>query len=507
MCGVRGDGLERTRRALHALAVQRGRSQPPGASQQIEPSAQVRIALARAPLRSRSRSDSSAASCAARVSDARPASRAASSMCAEPRMHRQTGHLAAQRGEPPRCIQGAQTRQQRLAPDRSIGAGGASSQSRRAASESPQRASSSASGARSASRISGGVAAANERLRALAPEPVADAGRDPSGAARGAARSPRAKCARAPSRLMPRDRIEDAIGEPARSRPRAVTPGMVRLVSAMLVASTTLRMPGRCRRQHRVLRLRRFIWPYSGSTRTFGGNVACGSAISTRGSRRLPAGTPARRRLIRRVRERCRGRYRRAERASLRTSAPLRAAAVRASDDNAVVTGKARPGTVDQRGIAEQLRRRARTSSVADMMSRCESRRPDAARASRPAPGPDRPARLRSWNSSKITQADAFERRILLQQARAARLRSPPRCASRARPAYRAACDSRRSAPTSSPSSVAMRAATARAASRRGSSIRILPSPSHGSLEQRQRHERALAGAGRRLPARRRDAR
>ena len=43
-----------------------------------------------------------------------------------------------------------------------------------------------------------------------------------------------------------------------------------------------------------------------------------------------------------------------------------------------------------------------------------------------------------------------------------------------------------------------MRRAAARAASRRGSSSMIVPSPQPGRVEQRQRHQRRLAGAGRR---------
>ena len=53
--------------------------------------------------------------------------------------------------------------------------------------------------------------------------------------------------------------------------------------------------------------------------------------------------------------------------------------------------------------------------------------------------------------------------------------------------------------PTGSPSSCAMRAATARAAMRRGSSIRIFRSPSHALSEQGERDDGALAGAWRSL--------
>ena len=77
-------------------------------------------------------------------------------------------------------------------------------------------------------------------------------------------------------------------------------------------------------------------------------------------------------------------------------------------------------------------------------------------------------------------------------------LRSRLRCACAARPWCRGARDSRRSRRPARPSVAAMRRAAARAASRRGSSMTILPSPSHGASSSAKRHARRLAGAGRR---------
>ena len=70
---------------------------------------------------------------------------------------------------------------------------------------------------------------------------------------------------------------------------------------------------------------------------------------------------------------------------------------------------------------------------------------------------------------------DAFQRRILLQQPREHALGDDLDARARARRAYRGACGSRRCRPTLSPRVCAMRAATARAASRRGSSIDETP--------------------------------
>ena len=54
-------------------------------------------------------------------------------------------------------------------------------------------------------------------------------------------------------------------------------------------------------------------------------------------------------------------------------------------------------------------------------------------------------------------------------------------------------------APASSPTDRAMYCAAARAATRRGSSMMIFRPPSHGGVEQGERHARGLAGAGRGL--------
>ena len=125
------------------------------------------------------------------------------------------------------------------------GAGGRRVEPRRGSrpSPAPQTASSSASGARSAARISGAGCGAARALVLLGPQAVADARPEPAGAA---APLVGGRLADAHG-LEPRHagaRRRSAARAPGRNRSTMRMPSMVRLVSAIDVASTTLRCPG-----------------------------------------------------------------------------------------------------------------------------------------------------------------------------------------------------------------------------------------------------------------------
>ena len=133
-------------------------------------------------------------------------------------------------------------------------------------------------------------------------------------------------------------------------------------------------------------------------------------------------------------------------------------------------------------------------SSVADVTSICRSGR-NACRTSHVSARPRSAFRERSWNSSKTTQpTPASSGSLWIIRVRMPSVTTSIRVAAETSASPRIRKPIVR--PTGSPSISAMRAAAARAARRRGSSITIRPAISR---QQRQRHPRRLAGTRRRL--------
>ena len=267
------------------------------------------------------------------------------------------------------------------------------------------------------------------------------------------------------------------------------TPSIVRLVSAMLVASTILRCcasPGRnrcvlfCRRQIAEQRQHAHA---ARQTAFFELLLRAADLRLSRQERQDVA-----RFLFERLRDRSRGSRSDVDLALATRSQRRRPPS--ASRLETLVLPRLRPAH-----CRAAARRRA-ASSVADITRMRRSSRTSAC-ASRHSARPRSALRLRSWNSSKITIATpssvasrcsqrvripsvTTSMRVLLLVRDSSRVRKPTVW------------------PTASPSICAMRVATARAARRRGSSITILP------LTERLR--RPAMPAGRRSTCRRRAA-
>ena len=158
-----------------------------------------------------------------------------------------------------------------------------------------------------------------------------------------------------------------------------------------------------------------------------------------------------------------------------------------------MVTGNMRPALSTTSARISAARRAP--SAVADIASRRSSGRSWACR-SRQRASARSDSSERSWISSRITAATPSR-----PGSDCRRRTSRPSVTTSIRVSAETAESSRVRKPTvrpsGSPSSEAMRAAAARVASRRGSSTRILPPAAPGRVEQHQRHERGLAGAGR----------
>ena len=146
-------------------------------------------------------------------------------------------------------------------------------------------------------------------------------------------------------------------------------------------------------------------------------------------------------------------------------------------------TGNVRPALVDHRRRSPSAARAATrrgVSGVADIASIRRSGRIVRATSSASA-RPRSVGRLRSWTSSKITSADAGQRRVVLQAAGQDALGDHLDPRRRADRGARRGSGSRRCRRPCSPSRSAMRRAAARVARRRGSSITIRRPSSHGS--------------------------
>ena len=395
---------------------------------------------------------------------------------------------AAQRAGPlsvmrPSAIEGAELVAGAPAPR--PGPGRAADRGRRACADRrrPRRRSRGASGARSADRISGRREGLERAGRRLLPEPVADAGLGAAGAAAALVGGG----ARDAHRLEPRQ-ADVGLVDAARGRgPQSITtrtPSMVSEVSAIEVASTTLRRPGR---------------------------------------RRLRPRDPARRGRARRRAARGRPPDRRSALAQQRLDAADLALPGQEDEDRAALGAQrprdrvrdlgprcggsgrgrdsgSRPGRRGPRmritGASPRSPATRAPSSVADMTRRRRSsRRPPC--ASSASARPRSASRERSWNSSNSTAATPSS----AGSSRIMRAKTPSVTTSMRvrRPIFEPSRTRRPTvSPTASPSVAAMRSAAARAARRRGSSTMSLRPVDPGLVEQRQRHPRGLAGAGRR---------
>ena len=267
---------------------------------------------------------------------------------------------------------------------------------------------------------------------------------------------------------------------------------MVRLVSAMLVASTTLRDPAAAGASAASCASARQLAEQRQQLRAGGAGLLAEQLLHAADLARARAGTPARRPAPRA--------------APASPAAPRgaraapgrapRAAAAAPCPRSASATRNARPGALTS-GASPSRRATAVPSRVADMTSR-RSSGARLARASRHSARPRSACRLRSWNSSKMTAAtpSSAGSDCSIRVSTPSVTHLDARGARDARVETHAVADGVADA-------LAERLRHARGDRTRGQAPRLehqqLP-PAHPRLsEQRQRHHRALAGAGRGL--------
>jgi hypothetical protein len=242
------------------------------------------------------------------------------------------------------------------------------------------------------------------------------------------------------------------------------TPSIVSEVSAMLVASTTLRRPGAAGRSAASCASGASS-PNSGST-----SVPAGSSpsLSARATRRISA-APGRNTS---ASPGCSASARRTVLATSRSSCSGCRLAWRTS------TGNER-SLLMIRGASPSSAATAAPSSVADITSSLRSWRRFRC-TSRLSASPRSAARLRSWNSSKITSpVPSSAGSSCSRRPRMPSVTTSMRVSRLTLVSSRMRYPTRR--PTGSPSVAAIRTATARAASRRGSSITMRRPASHGA--------------------------